>query len=74
MCPTRSCPDYFLEVFAKDKDGKKVDDRLTCVIQEDVFEKVHAYGDNAAYRSVLFNATVGLGSEVSWYRLENAEK
>ena len=49
--------DYFLEVFAKDKDGKKVDDRLTRVIQEDVFEKVHAYGDNAAYRSLLFNTT-----------------
>lgn len=50
--------DYFLEVFAKDKDGKAVDDRLTCVIQEDVFEKVHAYGDNSAYRSLLFNTTV----------------
>lgn len=49
--------DFFLEVFAKDKNEKKVDDRLTRVIQEDVFEKVHAYGDNAAYRSLLFNTT-----------------
>lgn len=49
--------DYFLEVFAKDKHEKKVDNRLTRVIQEEVFEKVHPYSDNAAYRSLLFNTT-----------------
>ncbi|MEW6679077.1 MAG: alpha/beta fold hydrolase [Pseudomonadota bacterium] len=51
-------PDFFLEVFAKDKAGVKVDDRLTRVVQEAVFGKVHAYGDNAAYRSLMFNTTV----------------
>jgi len=50
--------DYFVEVFAKDAAGKKVDDQLTRVVQEKVFEKVHAYGDNAAYRSLLFNTTM----------------
>jgi len=55
--------DYFLEVFAKDKQEKQVDNQRTCVIQEDVFEKVHAYSDNAAYRSLLFNTTA-LDSEL----------
>lgn len=49
--------DFFLEVFCKTPDGQRIDDRLTCVIQEEVFAKVHAYGDNAAYRSLLFNTT-----------------
>lgn len=49
--------DYFLEVFCKTPDEQKVDDKLTRVIQEEVFAKVHAYGDNAAYRSLLFNTT-----------------
>lgn len=49
--------DYFLEVFCKTPDEQRVDDRLTRVIQEEVFAKVHAYGDNAAYRSLLFNTT-----------------
>jgi hypothetical protein len=49
--------DFFVEVFSKTPDGQRIDDRLTCVIQEEVFAKVHAYGDNAAYRSLLFNTT-----------------
>jgi pimeloyl-ACP methyl ester carboxylesterase len=49
--------DFFFEVFCKTLDEKKVDDKLTRVIQEEVFAKVHAYGDNAAYRSLLFNTT-----------------
>lgn len=49
--------DYFLEVFAKNKEQKRVNNELTGLIQEDVFEKVHAYSDNAAYRSLLFNTT-----------------
>ncbi|MBX3704079.1 MAG: alpha/beta hydrolase [Steroidobacteraceae bacterium] len=49
--------DYFLEVFAKTPDGSKVDDRLTRAIQEEVMAKVHVYGDNAAYRSLMFNTT-----------------
>lgn len=50
--------DYFLEIFAKDKLFKKVDNRLTRVVQEEIFEKVHVYSDNSAYRSLLFNTTV----------------
>jgi pimeloyl-ACP methyl ester carboxylesterase len=49
--------DFFLEVFCKTTDETKVDDRLTRMIQEEVFAKVHAYGDNPAYRSLLFNTT-----------------
>lgn len=49
--------DYFLEVFSKKPDEKSVDDRLTAAIQEDILSKVHVYGDNAAYRSLMFNTT-----------------
>jgi hypothetical protein len=50
--------DYFLEIFAKSKTEKSVDNQLTRMIQEEVFEKVHVYGDNASYRSLLFNTVV----------------
>jgi hypothetical protein len=50
--------DYFVEVFAKQSGVNKVDDKLTRIVQEKVFETVHAYGDNAAYRSLLFNTTM----------------
>jgi len=49
--------DYFLEVFAKTVDETRVDQQLTRAIQEDVFGKVHPYGDNPAFRSLLFNTT-----------------
>lgn len=49
--------DYFLEVFAKTPDEKSVDNRLTAAIQEDILAKVHVYGDNAAYRSLMFNTS-----------------
>ncbi len=49
--------DYAPEVFAKTVDETKVDDPLTRVIQEQVFSKVHVYGDNAACRSLLFDTT-----------------
>jgi len=48
-------PDYFLEVFAKTPDGKKVDDSLTAFIQERVVNTVHPYEDNPAYRSLLLD-------------------
>ncbi|SDS43588.1 hypothetical protein SAMN05216198_1943 [Halopseudomonas litoralis] len=51
-------PDYFWEMFAKSRDEKRLDNRLTGVIQEDIFDKTHAYGDNPAYRSLLFNTTL----------------
>jgi hypothetical protein len=51
-------PDYFFEVFAKVHGSGEVDDRLTSLIQEEVLTKVHAYGDNPAYRSLSFNTTV----------------
>ena len=50
--------DYFLEIFAKSKTEKSVDNQLTRMIQEEIFEKVHVYGDNASYRSLLFNTAV----------------
>ena len=50
--------DYFLEVFSKTPDEKKVDDSLTRTIQEETLSKVHVYGANTAYRSLLFNTTV----------------
>ncbi|TJY55918.1 alpha/beta hydrolase [Sinimarinibacterium sp. CAU 1509] len=50
--------DFFLEVFSTRPGTDKVDDALTRKIQEDVLTKVHAYGDNSAYRSLLFNTTV----------------
>lgn len=51
-------PDYFWEMFAKHRDEQRLDNRLTGVVQEQVFEKTHAYRDNPAYRSLLFNTTV----------------
>lgn len=49
--------DYFFEAFAKTADGKNVQDELTAYLQESVLSTVHAYEDNAAYRSLLFNTT-----------------
>jgi pimeloyl-ACP methyl ester carboxylesterase len=49
--------DYFVEVFAKIADGATVDQQLTRVIQERILGKVHTYGANPAFRSLLFNTT-----------------
>ncbi len=49
--------DYFFEVFCRKPGKDAVDDEMTRVVQEKVIEKVHAYDDNAAYRSLLFNTT-----------------
>ena len=55
--------DYFFEVFAKNKTEKSGINQLPRLIQEEVFENVHVYGDNASYRSLLFNTTV-LGNKI----------
>lgn len=50
--------DYFMEVFVKKQGQNRQDETLTAAVQEDVFSKVHTYGDNPALRSILINTTM----------------
>ena len=52
--------DYFIEVFAKrnsNDTASAVDNKLTKEIQEEVLQTVHAFSDDASYRSLYFNVT-----------------
>ncbi|HRP63823.1 MAG TPA: hypothetical protein PK400_11055 [Phycisphaerales bacterium] len=51
--------DYFFELFAKrrNSDGSfgGVDNRITAIIQQEIFGKVHNFKADPSYRSMLFN-------------------